>query len=123
MDRTTASGDEFVGDAVLEPRLIDTLEEYFALLQGHAPAEEMLDEILTEDFVTGFVDGHLWRGPDGLKEFLAARSVFLSGTAPTGPEHCCGSRRSRSGCSASSSTSPEPGPAADGGGLTPGDEH
>jgi hypothetical protein len=62
---------------VLEPRVVDTIERYFRLLQAHASAEAMLDEILTRDFRTGFVRGHMWDGPEGLAEFLAARSVFF----------------------------------------------
>ncbi|MFF8828176.1 hypothetical protein [Streptomyces sp. NPDC015131] len=60
-----------------EAAVWDTIERYFALLQAHAEADVMLREILTPDFRTGFTDGHLWEGPDGLREFLAARSVFF----------------------------------------------
>jgi hypothetical protein len=42
---------------VLEPTVVDTIENYFRLLQAHASAETMLDEILTRDFRTGFVGG------------------------------------------------------------------
>ena len=61
----------------LEPIVIDTIERYFDLLQGHVSAEQMLKDLLTDDFETGFVDGFRWRGPDGLAEFLDARSVFF----------------------------------------------
>ena len=56
--------------AALEPIVIDTIERYFDLLQGHVSAQQMLEHILTDDFETGFVDGFRWRGADGLTEFL-----------------------------------------------------
>ncbi|MGY1786556.1 hypothetical protein [Geodermatophilus sp. SYSU D00698] len=62
---------------VLEPLVLTAIEDYFRLLQAHVPAEEMLEKILTEDFETGFVGGRTWRGPDGLADFLASRSVFF----------------------------------------------
>src|SRR5262245_21723614 len=37
----------------------------------------MMEEILTADFATGFVGGHLWTGIDGLRDFLAQRSPFF----------------------------------------------
>ncbi|WP_256105909.1 nuclear transport factor 2 family protein [Streptomyces sp. ODS05-4] len=55
----------------------DTVERYFALLQAHADAQDMLADILTPDFRTGFPDGQMWEGPDGLRAFLEARSVFF----------------------------------------------
>jgi hypothetical protein len=61
---------------VLEPSVVTAIEDYFQLLQAHASAEEMLTEVVTEDFRTGFVGGHMWDGPEGLAEFLSARSVF-----------------------------------------------
>ena len=63
--------------ATVEPIVIDTIERYFDMLQGHVSAQEMLDNVLTDDFETGFADGFRWRGPDGLAEFLDARSVFF----------------------------------------------
>jgi hypothetical protein len=65
---------EFV---TLEPIVIDTIERYFDMLQGHVSAQQMLDKVLTDDFETGFADGFRWRGADGLAEFLDARSVFF----------------------------------------------
>jgi hypothetical protein len=62
---------------ILEPTVLDTIERYFELLQAHAPAQEMTQRVLTADFETGFVNGYLWRGPDGLAAFLADRSVFF----------------------------------------------
>ncbi|MFH0521377.1 hypothetical protein ACHBTE_29880 [Streptomyces sp. M41] len=61
----------------LTPVMMDTIERYFVALQGHAPAEVMREEILTADFRTGFVDGHVWQGSDGLREFIEARSEFF----------------------------------------------
>jgi hypothetical protein len=62
---------------VLEPSVVTAIEDYFRLLQAHASAEEMLAEVVTGDFQTGFVGGHMWGGPEGLAEFLTARSVFF----------------------------------------------
>jgi hypothetical protein len=68
---------EVSGTATLEPIVIDTIERYFDLLQGHVSAQQMLENVLTDDFETGFADGFRWRGADGLAEFLDARSVFF----------------------------------------------
>jgi len=54
-----------------------TLRRYFDLLQDHVSAEAMMDVVLTPDFETGFRGGKLWRGLDGLREFLAAREGFF----------------------------------------------
>jgi hypothetical protein len=62
---------------ILEPTILDAIERYFELLQGHASAQEMTQRVLTDDFETGFVGGYMWRGPDGLAAFLADRSVFF----------------------------------------------
>ncbi len=62
---------------ILEPTILDAMERYFELLQGHASAQEMTQRVLTDDFETGFVGGYMWRGPDGLAAFLADRSVFF----------------------------------------------
>src|SRR5262245_25517299 len=62
---------------VLEPSVVTAIEDYFRLLQAHASAEEMLAEVVTQDFRTGFVGGHVWDGPEGLAQFLSARSVFF----------------------------------------------
>ena len=43
--------------ATLEPIVIDTIERYFDLLQGHVSAQQMLENVLTDDFETGFADG------------------------------------------------------------------
>ena len=65
---------------LLESVLLNTIERYFELLQAHASAQEMMQRVLTKEFETGFVGGFLWRGPDGLADFLAARSVFFDET-------------------------------------------
>jgi hypothetical protein len=62
---------------ITEPELRDTLARYFDLLQRHASADEMLAEIVTDDFETGFADGLRWCGVDGLADFLAARAGFV----------------------------------------------
>ena len=36
----------------------------------------MMDEVLTEDFETGFVGGHVWHGIEGLRDFLSRREGF-----------------------------------------------
>ncbi|MFF3455183.1 hypothetical protein ACFYXH_12770 [Streptomyces sp. NPDC002730] len=59
------------------PLIWDTIERYFALLQAHAPAERMREAVLTDDFRTGFVDGLIWQGEQGLRDFLDARAEFF----------------------------------------------
>jgi hypothetical protein len=53
------------------------LAEYLGLLQRHPTAEEMMAAVLTQDFETGFVDGKLWKGIDGLRDFLSQREGFF----------------------------------------------
>jgi len=65
------------GTQILEPLVLTAIEDYFRLLQAHVPAQEMLAQVLTEDFETGFVGGFMWRGPDGLADFLGTRAVFF----------------------------------------------
>jgi hypothetical protein len=62
---------------MLEPIVIDTIERYFDLLQGHVSPQQMLENVLTDDFETGFADCFRWRGADRLAEFLDARSIFF----------------------------------------------
>jgi hypothetical protein len=50
---------------VLEPSVVTAIEDYFRLLQAHASAEEMLAEVVTEDFQTGFVAGTCGTAPRG----------------------------------------------------------
>ncbi|WP_405810352.1 hypothetical protein OG729_36745 [Streptomyces sp. NBC_00210] len=59
------------------PLIWDAIERYFALLQAHAPAERMREAILTDDFRTGFVDGLIRQGEQGLRSFLEARAEFF----------------------------------------------
>jgi hypothetical protein len=72
-----------VGDTCgVTPVTIDSeidaaLAAYFDALARHAPADEMLESVVTDDFETGFADGFRWRGPDGLRDFLAARAGFV----------------------------------------------
>jgi hypothetical protein len=55
-----------VSDAPLSQEQIrDTLTAYLGLLQRHVSAEEMMSQILTDEFETGFVRGHMWKGLDG----------------------------------------------------------
>jgi hypothetical protein len=42
-----------------DDQLVDLLQRYLTILQGHPSAEEMMSEILTEDFETGFVGGQV----------------------------------------------------------------
>jgi hypothetical protein len=44
---------ELTESATLEPIVIDTIERYFDLLQGHVSAQQMLENVLTDDFETG----------------------------------------------------------------------
>src|SRR6266511_2423068 len=52
------------------------LQAYFAVLQSNPTAEEMRRSVVTDDFETGFAGGYKWHGPDGLRDFLAARAGF-----------------------------------------------
>jgi hypothetical protein len=66
-----------IGPEILEPLVLTAIQDYFRLLQAHVPADEMIAEVVTEDFETGFVGGFMWRGRDGLADFLGTRSVFF----------------------------------------------
>jgi hypothetical protein len=67
-----------MADAPLsESGLREVLAEYLTILQRHPSAEQMMAVILTEDFETGFVGGHLWKGLDGLRDFLSQRDGFF----------------------------------------------
>src|ERR687883_2070115 len=63
--------------ALTDAELVDVLSEYLTILQGNPTAEEMMDRILTSDFETGFIDGFVWKGLDGLRDFLAQREGFF----------------------------------------------
>jgi hypothetical protein len=53
------------------------LQAYFRVLQSHPSAEQMRQSVVTDDFETGFAGGYMWRGPNGLRYFLAARAGFV----------------------------------------------
>jgi catechol 2,3-dioxygenase-like lactoylglutathione lyase family enzyme len=53
------------------------LDRYLDALQQHPAAGDMLGDVVTEDFQTGFVDGLVWRGADGLRDFLRQRAGFF----------------------------------------------
>jgi hypothetical protein len=65
------------GDAPDREAIKATLDRYLAILQGHPTAEEMMSAILTDDFETGFVGGFMWKGLDGLRDFLSQREGFF----------------------------------------------
>jgi SnoaL-like domain len=60
-----------------EQELRAVLAEYLTLLQRHPAAEEMMADILTDDFQTGFENGVIWKGIDGLRDFLSQRDGFF----------------------------------------------
>jgi SnoaL-like domain len=60
-----------------EQELRAVLTEYLTLLQRHPAAEEMMAAVLTDDFETGFEDGFMWKGIDGLRDFLSQRDGFF----------------------------------------------
>ena len=53
------------------------LQAYFRVLQSNPSAEEMRRTVVTDDFKTGFAGGYMWQGPNGLRDFLAARAEFV----------------------------------------------
>jgi hypothetical protein len=63
--------------SLADDRLVAVLQEYLSILQRHPSAEAMMKEILTEDFETGFVGAQVWRGIDGLRDFLSQRDGFF----------------------------------------------
>jgi hypothetical protein len=78
LDETLASSGGRAGEPVLsDAGLVEVLSGYLAVLQGHPDAEDMMARVLTPDFETGFVGGHLWRGIDGLRDFLSQREGFF----------------------------------------------
>jgi hypothetical protein len=67
-----------VGAATLtEADVREALDAYLSLLQTHPSTEQMIGVVLTEDFATGFAGGHLWKGRDGLADFLSQRDGFF----------------------------------------------
>jgi hypothetical protein len=63
--------------SLTDEQLVEVLQRYLTILQGHPSAERMMEETLTEDFETGFVGGQVWKGMDGLREFLSQRDGFF----------------------------------------------
>jgi hypothetical protein len=53
------------------------LQAYFEVLQSNPTVEEMRRAVVTDDFVTGFAGGYKCQGPNGLRDFLAARAGFV----------------------------------------------
>jgi hypothetical protein len=66
-----------VPDALSDERLVEVLQRYLTILQAHPSAEEMMAETLTQDFETGFIGGQVWKGIDGLRDFLSQRHGFF----------------------------------------------
>ena len=64
-------------ESLSDTELVDLLQRYLTILQGHPRADEMMERILTDDFETGFIGGHIWRGLDGLRDFLSQREGFF----------------------------------------------
>jgi hypothetical protein len=64
-------------EALNEPELRAVLREYLDLLQSQVTADELMAAILTADFETGFEGGFLWKGLDGLRDFLSQRAGFF----------------------------------------------
>jgi catechol 2,3-dioxygenase-like lactoylglutathione lyase family enzyme len=63
---------------ITDERALDVLRRYLDTLQAHPSAAQMLAaDIVTKDFETGFVDGLIWRGLDGLHDFLSQRDGFF----------------------------------------------
>jgi len=66
-----------MSEALTDERLVGVLQRYLTMLQGHPSAETMMAETLTDDFQTGFIDGQVWKGLDGLRDFLSQRDGFF----------------------------------------------
>ena len=60
-----------------DEQLVALLQRYLTILQGHPTAEAMVEQVLTDDFETGFIGGHVWSGIDGLRDFLSQREGFF----------------------------------------------
>lgn len=59
------------------PAVYMAIETYLTTLQQHPTADEMMDQILTEDFETGLRGGDMWHGIDGLRAYLSERAEFF----------------------------------------------
>lgn len=66
-----------MADALTDEELVGVLQRYLTILQGHPPAEKMMEETLTDDFETGFIGGQVWKGIEGLRDFLSQRDGFF----------------------------------------------
>jgi hypothetical protein len=66
-----------MGSEPLDSEVRAALQVYFRVLQSNPTAEEMRRSVVTDDFETGFAGGYKWQGPDGLHDFLAARTGFV----------------------------------------------
>jgi hypothetical protein len=66
-----------MGDRPSDSEVRAALQAYFRVLQSNPTAEEMRRSVVTDDFETGFAAGYKWQGPDGLRDFLAARAGFV----------------------------------------------
>jgi hypothetical protein len=64
-------------ESLNEAGVREALDAYLSMLQTHPTADEMIGVVLTEDFETGFAGGHLWRGREGLADFLSQREGFF----------------------------------------------
>src|SRR5262245_7007538 len=53
------------------------LQAYFRGLPSNPTAEEMRRTAVTDDVESGFAGGYMWQGPNGLRDFLAARAGFV----------------------------------------------
>ena len=64
--------------AITDPPVIyAAIESFLTTMAQHPPAEVLIQQILTEDFQTGLRGGDMWRGVDGLREFLETRAEFF----------------------------------------------
>jgi hypothetical protein len=66
-----------MAEQLTDEQLVEVLQRYLTILQGHPGAEEMMKETLTDDFETGFIGGQVWKGIDGLRDFLSQRKGFF----------------------------------------------
>jgi hypothetical protein len=66
-----------MAEQLTDEQLVEVLQRYLTILQGHPGPEEMMKETLTDDFETGFIGGQVWKGIDGLRDFLSQREGFF----------------------------------------------
>ena len=59
------------------PAVYAAIETFLTTIAQHPPAEVLIPQIVTEDFQTGLRGGDMWRGIDGLRDFLATRAEFF----------------------------------------------